>query len=201
MELDDLKTAWQRERAAYPWDDDPKTILAETKKLAMKRDRDFRLQQWIQILCSLFGLGNMVTLCRRDNPLVANAGLIVMLLGMALMLAGIIILRYRLRESHPWLPDEEFLNEERKKIEARIALLRRNVIWLLIPSITGFLMWQIALSSSVQWTVAIIIHAAIALIGMFLFYRWKLRRDLLPILEGIDRDLEQVRSHADSLPD
>jgi hypothetical protein len=135
----------------------------------------------------------MSTWCRRDNPLLANAGLIVMLLCIALMVAGIIILRFRLRESHPWLPEEEFLNEERKKIEARIALLRRNAIWLFIPSIAGFLTWQTALSSSVEWIVAIIIITALASIGAFLFYRWKLRTDLLPMLEDIDRDLEQVR--------
>jgi hypothetical protein len=201
MGLEDLKAAWQREKEAYPWDVDTKAIMAETKKLAMKRDRDFKRQQRTQILCSLIFFGCMSTWCRRDNPLLANAGLIVVLLCIALMVAGIIILRFRLRESRPWLPENEFLNEERKKIEARIALLRRNAICLFIPSIAGFLTWQIALSSSVKWIVAIIIIAALASIGAFLFYRWMLRTDLLPMLEGIDRDLEQVRSHADSLSD
>jgi hypothetical protein len=143
----------------------------------------------------------MSTWRRRNNPLLANAGLIVMLLCIALMVTGVMILRIHLIESHPWLPEEEFLNGERKKIEARIALLRRNAIWLFIPSIAGFSTWQIALSSSVQWIVAIIIITALASIGAFLCLRWKLRTDLLPMLEDIDRDLEQCKGHADSSPD
>ena len=51
------------------------------------------------------------------------------------MLAGTIILRQRQRISHPWLPEEAFLAEERMEITARIALLRRNLTWLLTPSV------------------------------------------------------------------
>jgi hypothetical protein len=195
MELDDLKAAWQRAKEEYPWDEDPKTLLAETKKLEKKRDRDFKRQQMTQILCCVLCLGYMARWYRQEGPLLANAGLILMLLCIALMVAGSIFLRYRLRESHPWLPDEEFLNEERKKVETRIALLRRNALWLFIPAIAGFLTWQIVLSNSAEWTVAIIIIAALASIGSFLFYRRKLRTDLLPMLEDIDRDLEECKTN------
>ena len=148
MELEQVKAAWQREKAAYPRKVDPKAIMADTKQKAMKRDRDFNRQQRTQILCGLLCLGIMATWYRREDPLLANAGLIVMLLCLALMLAGSIILKYRLRESHPWLPEEEFLAEERKKIAARIALLRRNVRWFFIPAMAGLLTWQIGLSHS-----------------------------------------------------
>jgi hypothetical protein len=43
--------------------------------------------------------------------------------------------------------------------------------------------------------------AALASIGAFLFYRWKLQAELLPMLEDIDRDLEHCRGHADFLSD
>jgi hypothetical protein len=201
MELDDLKAAWQREKAAYSREIDTKAILAETKKKAMEMDRDFNYQQRIQILYGLCCLGLLATCYRRENPLIANAGLIVMLLSLASMLAGSIILKYRLRESHPWLPEKEFLNEERKKIVARIALLRRNTRWLFIPSIAGLLMWQVKLPLSVGMAVALVIIVALISAGAFLFYRWKLRKDLLPLLEDIDRDLEHCRDHAGSLPD
>lgn len=196
MELDDLKAAWQREKAAYSREIDTKAILAETKKLAMKRDRDFKRQQWTQILCSLIFLGCMSTWLRRDNPLLANAGLIVMLLCIALMVAGVIILRIRLRDSHPWLPEKEFLNEERNKIEARIALLRRNATWFFIPGMAGFLTWQIALSHSLQMVIALAGVAAIASSAVFWLYRWKLKKELLPELEAIDRDIEDERKNA-----
>jgi hypothetical protein len=195
MEFEELKAAWQREKAAYPCKQDFKAITAETKKKAEQRDRDFKRQQRTRVLCGLLCLGLMATFFRREGPLLANAGLIVMLLCLALMLAGSIILKYRLRESHPELPSEEYLAEERKKIEARIALLRRNATWLLIPCMSGFLTWQIALSHSAGMVVALVAIAAIASSGMLCLYRWKLRKDLLPVLEDIDRELEYEREH------
>ena len=136
MELEELKAAYQQAKAAHPRKD-PHEIMLDTKRKAEERDRDFKRQQWTQILCSLFCLQDTATWYSKEGPLLANVGLILMLLCLALMVAGIIILRYRLRESHPWLPDEEFLNEERKKIEAQIALLRRNALWLFIPAVAG----------------------------------------------------------------
>jgi hypothetical protein len=195
MEFEQLKAAWQREKAAHPRNNDFKSITADTIRKVMQRDRDFNRRQRTQILSGLLCLGIMTTYCRRDNPLLANAGLIFMLLCLALMLAGSIILKYRQRESRPWLPETEFLAEERKKVCDRIALLRRNAIWLWIPSMSGFLTWQIALSHSIQMAVALVGIAVIASAGAFGLYRWKLRKELLPELEAIDRDLEYAREH------
>ncbi len=198
MELEDLKAAWQREKELYPRDEDPKEILTKTKELAMKKDRDFNRKLRSQILCGLVCLGIMATYCRRDNPLLANAGLIVMLLCLALMLAGSIILKYRQREPRLWLPSEKFLAEERKKVCVRIALLRCNMTWLFIPCMLGFLTWQIALSHSIQMVIALVAIAAIASAGSFCLYRWKLQKDLLPELAAIDRDLEYEREHSET---
>jgi len=201
MQLEHVKAAWQREKAAYLHEMDPKAIMADTRQKAMKMDRDFARQQMTQILCGLLCLGLMAAGYRRENPLPANAGLIVMLLCLALMLAGSVILKFRLRESHPELPREEYLAEQRKKIAARIALLRRNVRWFFIPSILGLLTWQTGLSHSVQMAVALVVIVTLSSAGIFWFYRWKLRKDLLPILEDIDRELEYFRNNSKSRPD
>jgi len=193
MELEELKALYQQAKAAHPRKD-PHAIMLETKRKAEERERDFKRQQRTQILCGLFCLVCMATWYRREGPLLANAGLILMFLCLAAMLAGSIILKYRLRESHPWLPEEEFLAEQRKKIAARIALLRRNVKWFFIPSMLGFLAWQAGLSHSAQMVAALAIIVALVSAGAFLFYRWKLRTDLLPILEDIDRELESFRN-------
>jgi hypothetical protein len=201
MEFDDLKAAWQREMAAYSRNMDIKAITAETKRLVKRKDRIFACQQITRILCGLFCLGLMAAWYRRENPLPANVGLIVMFLCLALMPAGLIILKYRQKESHPELPEKDFLDEERTKVVARIALLRRNAIWLFIPCMLGFLTWQIELSHSVGMVVALVAIAAIAAAGMVWLYRWKLRRDLLSELEAIDRDLEDERKNRESWSD
>jgi putative effector of murein hydrolase LrgA (UPF0299 family) len=201
MELEQVKAAWQREKAMYFHEVDPKAILADTKQKAMKRHRDFNRQQMTQILCGLLCLGMMASGYRRADPPISNAGLILMLLCLALMLAGSVILKYRLRVSHPWLPEKEFVAEEREKIAARIALLRRNVKWFLIPALLGFVAWQAGLAHSAKMVIALVVVATLACAGIFWFYRWKLRKDLLPILEDIDRELEYFRNSSKSRPE
>lgn len=201
MELDDFKEAWQREKAAHARKIDTKAILAETKRKVKEKDRKFARQQMIQISCGIVFLGYMAGWYRREGPLLANAGLTLMILCLALMLARSVILRFRLRESHPWLPQAEFLEEERKKIVARIELLRRNVTWLLFPCLLGFLTWQIALSHSLGMAVALVVIAAIAAVVAIWFYRWKMKKELAPMLDDIDRDLEELRDNLESWPD
>jgi hypothetical protein len=201
MQLENVKAAWQREKAAYFHEMDPRKIMADTREKAMKMDQEFARQQKVQILCGLFCLGLLAAGYRREGPVLANAGLIVMLLGFALMLAGSVIMKFRLRQSHPELPREEYLAEQRKKIEARIALLRRNARWFFIPSMAGFLMWQMGLSHSLEIAVAHVIFVALVSAGMFWSYRWNLRKDLFPILDEIDRELSYCRDHAESRPE
>jgi hypothetical protein len=195
MDLEQVKAAWQREMAAYSCKIDAKAIMADTRQKVMKRDRDFNRQQRMQILCGLFCIGVMASWYRSEDPPLAKAGLIVMLLGLALMLAGSVIMKYRLRKSRPWLPREQFLAELRKKTEARMALLRRNIRWFLIPALLGFLSWQAGQSHSIQMVVAFVLIVILGFAGLFWFYRWKLRKDLLPLLEDIDRELEYLREH------
>ena len=191
MELEQVKAAWQREKAAYPYETDPAKILADTRQQAMKRDQEFARKQRTQIICSLISLGVMARWYNPHNPPLANVGLIVMLFCFALMLAGSIILKFRLRVSHPELPRKEYLMEQRRKISARIALLRNLMTWFFIPAMLGFLFWQVALSHSIQMKIVLIILAALACVGGFLCYRWQIRRGLLPMLEEIDRELDE----------
>ena len=50
-----------------------------------------------------------------------------------------------------------------------------------------------SVSHSVQMVVALAVIVALASAGVFWLYRWKLRKDLLPELEEIDRDIEYSR--------
>jgi uncharacterized membrane protein YeiB len=174
--------------------------LAKTIALEKKRDRDFKNQQRKQILYGLCCLVILATQVRRDNPLLANAGLIVMLLCMALMLAGSIILKYRQRESHPWLPVEKYFAEQRKKVYDRIALWRRNTRWLLIPCMAGFLTWQIVLSHSLQMKIALVCIGVIVSAGLYGLYRRKLQKEFLPELEAIERDFEDEQKNGGTFP-
>ena len=195
MEMENVKAAWQREKAACPVETDTQKILADTKKQALKRDLIFDCQQGLLILCGLICFGLMATWYNRQNPMLSNAGLILMILGFASMLGGIIILRQRQRISHPWLPDEAYLAEERMEITARIALFRGNLTWLLTPSVLGFLLWQLPLSHTVVMTMILITHVVLFLAGVFWLYHRKVRKELRPMFEEIDLELAELRNH------
>jgi uncharacterized membrane protein YqjE len=155
-------------------------------------DQEFARQQIMQIVCGLFCLVMMALRYDSRQPLLANVGLIIMLLSLAVMLAGSIILRFRLRVSHPEWPEEKYLAEQRKKITARIALVRRNMIWFFAPSLLGFLLWQAVPAHSIKMVIVIVILAVLVLIGGIWRCRWMLRKDLLPILEEIDQELADL---------
>jgi hypothetical protein len=190
MELEDLKAAWLREIANDPDEEDLKAMMDKARERATKSERDFSRKQRSQILYGLVCLGIMATYYRREGPLLENAGLILMLLCMALMLAGSIILKYRLHESHPELPYRQFLAEERKKICARIALLQRNTRWFFIPCMLGLAAWRIAPAHSLGMAITLA-GVAVASVAAWGFYRWKMRKELTPMLEEIDRDIQE----------
>lgn len=189
MELEDLKAAWLRERAEYPCSAEPRTIMIDTRQKAMKMDREFNRRLTVQIVCGLLFLGLIAAGYRHDDPLPAKAGLAVMLLALAIMTAGAVILKFRLRVSHPELPREQYLAEQRSKIEARISLLRRNIRWLLIPAMSGLVIWQ---SGSVRIAAAVLGIAAPVSAAAVWWCRRRIQQELLPALHEIEREIEYL---------
>ena len=192
MELEHVKAAWQREKSIYPLRD-TKQMAAETKRRAMKMDQEFVRQQALRIACGLLSLAWLASQYDSRHPLLANAGLLVLTVALALMLAGSVSLRFRLRTSHPEWPDGKYLAEQRERISARITLVRRNMTWLFPPSLLGFLLWQIGLSHSIRMTVVIVIVVVIAFLGTIWWGRQMLRKDLLPMLKAIDQELADLK--------
>jgi hypothetical protein len=81
------------------------------------------------------------------------------------------------------------------KITARIALLRRNLILFLIPSVLGFLLWQLLLSHTIKMAAVLIAAVVLLLAGVFWFYRRKVGKELKPELEEIDQELAELSNH------
>jgi FtsH-binding integral membrane protein len=192
MELERVKAAWQREKSRYPLELDVKRVAADTRQQAMKMDRVYARQQILQIACGLLCLGMMAFCYDGRKPIAASAGFALMLLAMALMLAGIVSLTFRLRISHPEWPEKKYLVEQREKISGRIALVRRNRTWFFIPSLLGFLLWQIVLSPSIPMAAVMVILVALVVTGGIWWSRRMLRKDLLPLLEEIDQELRDL---------
>jgi hypothetical protein len=194
MELEEVRAAWQREKAAYTVEGDTKKILANTMKQVRESDLLFACQQGLLIVCGLIGLGLMARFYSSRNPLLSNAGMVLMFLSLASMVAGIVIFRQRQRISHPWLPTEDFLAKERSKIAARIALLGRNLTWFLIPSVLGFLLWWMPLLHTIQEAMMLMAMVVFPFVEITRFYRKKVRNELRPMLEKIDQDLVERRN-------
>jgi uncharacterized membrane protein (DUF485 family) len=193
MELEQVKAAWQREKSMYPSEIDPEQMVADVMRRAMEEDRKFAQEQKKQILWGLLAWVLIASRYKSQAPLLGNLGLAITVLGIALMLSGSIILKYRMRVSHPELPPREYLAEQRKKIAARIAIFKRN-IWILIPTILGFAAYSAAPLNTIHRIAVFAIFAVLAFVGCFWFTRRKMKRDLLPLLEGIDREIADLEN-------
>lgn len=190
MDLDSVKAAWQKEKFdGYLFVTPLKQITSDIRRKAEQMDQKFIREQKRYITLASVGLLMLACLYDRQLPPLANIGLGIMVLCGAIALFSNYILKRRYRETRPELPRKEYLADQREKILARIRLVRRNMMWLLMPSFAGFLLWEIVQAHS---KLEVLLLVNIAVIGCIaaIWLGWRhLTKELLPVLEEIDREL------------
>jgi hypothetical protein len=190
MDLEQVKASWQREKLRYHSEMSPRERAAGIRRKAEEMDREYRRELQKQLTLGLFCLALLAGQYRHLS-LVSSLGLGIMVVCGAIALRSHYVLKRRCRESHRELPRKEYLAEQRRKIMARIKMLRRNLSWILGPALAGFLIWQIPNAHS-KFTVFLLINlAAIAGLVTVWCIRRILQKELLPILEEIDRELAE----------
>jgi hypothetical protein len=112
------------------------------------------------------------------------------------MLAGSIMLKFRLRVSHPERPAGEYLAEQKNKILARIGLFRRNLRWFLPPSVLGLLLWQVAPIHSVIVKWGLLVLVILQCIIVYWLMERKIRKDMLSVVEEIDQEIDDYKRKA-----
>ena len=186
-----MKAAWQREKLEFLREKPLKERAADIRRKAMEMEQKFKLDQKKRLSWGIVCLTLMVCLYHPHSPLLSNIGLGLMVLSAAAGLASYYVLRRRFRESRPELSRREYLAEQRKNMREQILVLGLNGALLAPPAFLGLYLWQTAWShlraEALLVTPLIIIVFASCILAML----WKIRKELLPAIKEIDRELNR----------
>ena len=190
MDLKHAKAAWQRARLEFIREKPIAERIAEIERKAEEEERKFKRDLHRQLLFGTLCLILMACGFDRRLSVFSNVGLGVMILCLAIGIGSSYVLKRRLREYHPELPDKEFLAEERGMITAKINLLRCGLRYLLPAGLLGLFFWQAFWSRTYANVLVILSIAVISYITALFFGRRKIK-ELMPILEEIDQEIAE----------
>ena len=198
MDLEQVKAAWQREKLRYRSEMSPKERAAAIRRKAEEMEREQKRALQKQLSLGLICLALLAGRFDRHLPLMSNLGLGIMVVCGAIALGAHYFLKRRSRESHRELPREEYLADKRRKVVARIRLLRRKTTWILVPALAGFLAWQIPRAHS-KFAVVVLISLAVIVYVITVWCIGRIvKKELLPVIEDIDRELAEPSLTSDS---
>lgn len=193
MDLDRLKAVRRKERASeYLFEKPPNQVAADIRKKAEKMERKYFRQTIALILLSIIGIASFSLLCRNDQSILANIGAILICIGAFLEAMTCLTLYFPFQEKRYELCRREFLARERALILARIRVWRGNTGWYVLPMALGGLLWAVARAYSIGQSVAVISLLALTLMANTWIGRRRIDRDLRPVLDDIDRELEEL---------
>jgi hypothetical protein len=190
MEIEDPRTAWKnQEFEGYLFDKTASEIASDIRRKARamrwKNIRRDVMEVLVGISCiAAFGL-----LIEGGQPPLARAGAILMTAGVTCNVIAFLVFRYRYRHRRYDIRWRKILERERRKIIARIRLMRGYTTWQSAPLAAGFVLYTAGCGASLpDWLIEI---ALIALAGGYfhLSNRRRIQRELLPLLAEIDREL------------
>jgi hypothetical protein len=190
MELEDLNTAWKNQKfEGYLFDKTASEIASDIRrKSRAMRWKNIR-RDAMEILVGIFCIAAFGLLVESSQPPLARAGAILMTAGVTGNVIAFLAFRYRYRHRRYDLRWRKILERERRKIIARIRLMRGYTTWHAAPLVAGFILYTASYGPSLsEWLMEI---GVIALVGGYshLSNRWRIRRQLLPLLAEIDREL------------
>jgi len=193
MELEDLKDAWQKYKREHPSEEVPSALAADTRQKAEERDRKFYRDVKKQIVCGLFGTLLLLSQYKTAHTVYAKTGLIIVVLGCAMMLAGSIRLKLRSRVSHPELPPDKYLMEQRNKILERIALFRVSLRFVLPASILGLLLWLVMPVHSFIVKIVLVGMIAVHYVIGYWYANRRIRKEMVSVIEEIDQEIADYK--------
>ena len=190
MELEEPKTAWKNQKfEGYLFDKTAFEIAEDIgRKASAMRWKNIR-RDAMEILVGIFCIAAFGLLLEGGQPPLARAGAILMMAGVTGNVIAFLTFRYRYRHKRFDLRWRKILEQERRKIIARIRLMRGYTTWHAVPLVAGFILYAVGYGLNFpEWLIEI---GAIALVGGYfhLLNRRRIRRELLPLLAEIDREL------------
>jgi hypothetical protein len=187
MDLDTLKTAWQQQE----FDATASSLLRDEVEHARWR---LVVSDWTEAISWTLVIALAATVLRDSQSLMARAGMIITIAGAIGHMVLLVVAGIRDRMTRMDFSVQAFVREELRKVDSKIRQRRLRATWYTLPPAAGVILWFASLRPSVlEWIVGGVVAA-----GLFLYSRWmserKIRRELTPIREELDRQLRELAS-------
>jgi len=195
MELERLKAAWQEQKfEGYLFEKPPSRITADVRRKAMEMKSRNLAEDVSHVLGSMLIVGMWIFWYDSRQPLMTRAGIILLMAGIALEAIAYIAPRFRYRGERFDLPRNEFLLREKKRIEARIRLVKGSLTWLSVPMLAGCILY----AASVVKNMGELLSCVALLAFMWGIAFWvnarRVRKHLAPLLVEINWMLSEADS-------
>lgn len=194
MNFEDLEDYWHKRRfEGYLFDTPRGQIVADVKRAAQLREQKYSRKSYAEVtILTVIILAALVVIAL-SNLLAARAGIALIAAGIVLLMLPAVRINRMERNKRYDLPQQQSLIEERKRVAARMRLVKWQTTWFLLLLDSGSTLLCIAQVRELD-TIAGFITGLILISVAFYFYRRRwLRKTLIPIVEDIDCELEALR--------
>jgi amino acid transporter len=198
MDFDRFKAAWQSRKVEGSLLERPSSrIVADLRNRTEAMERKNRARDVMQIGAGVACLALIGLLFRSGQPAQERMGVVLVMAGVVLNVISFLVLRLGDRGRRYELPVRTFLIEERRRIEARIRVIRLSTTWYAVPMLAGAVLYS-ASAGAPPPQMAIITGAMVAVVS---YIGWVNRRriytQLAPSRDEIDRELAELEAGSD----
>ncbi len=200
MELEQLRNVWKEEKFEGTVFSKPtRQLVPEIQKRLRQTRRKMLSLDCVHGLATVVAIVMLPSLFRDTASMLARAGLLIMIAGMAAVVVDILAHRVKARRKRPDLPLGEYYRTECDTVDAKVRQRRR--IWAL-GAASGVL-GSVPLLASTNPSAKDVLLFTGALVGVIGYCWWinerRIRRDLLPVKEWFAKRLEKL--YKDGLDD
>jgi hypothetical protein len=195
MDFEKIKAAWQQQPfEGYLSETGPSRVAADVRRKALELNSRHAAEDALRVLGAIFMVGILVFLYDSRQPPLAQAGMILLMIGIVLEGLAHLWMHFRYRGPRYDLPRNDFLLRQRNKLQARIELSKASLTWLSVPMLTGCILYLASVVRTLgQFS---LIAAAIAIVWAILIRTnsKRIRKRLIPLLDAINQKLAEIES-------
>jgi hypothetical protein len=197
MDFEKIKAALlEQDFEGYLFDTPLDQIAADIERKAEEMDRRNKREDLKRILGCILVYVCAGILYSTNMTLIGGIGVALFVLGTTLQFISYLTLHFKFREVRYDLPYKQFLEEERKRILARISALKLITSLYLVPIALGIILYGYPKMFYGTGLIVLIAAVVIAVIGTVLQGRRRIHKYLMPYLVEVDGEIAKI----DALP-
>jgi hypothetical protein len=186
MELERLRRAWKEEKfEGYLFHKPVRDLVPGLQKRLQTVRRRTAVQDFMHGLTAVVTVVVLGRFFSETASILARVGLATMMAGMTIIVAEILIHRFRTRGRKADLPMNEFYRDEYDRVTANVRLRRRIWAWSAAFGVIGFGPFFASVNPSMKETVFFLGFLGLMIAYCYRINERRIRRDLLPLKESL----------------